>query len=182
MRNGIPIRARRPRRARIGVRSLAGIAVAVTIGLAITAVAVASPETGTYKATGAIAFRFSLSRGKCYLAPKNLKNFRARRGAYGTGFCFNSTSEPGVNPKCPDGASIDGDTASLDLFERLRLAGNGTLHVKAYTYASAAQPIGYTELDLTVKGAKATGYIRLTDEDGAGVSCDTGKLSFTARR
>lgn len=154
----------------------------VAIGLATAAVAVASPQTGTYRATGAIRFRFSLSHGTCYLAPKNLTNFRARRGAYGSGFCFDSTSLPAVHPTCPDGATISGETASLDLFERLRLAANGTLHVKAYAYESAPKPIGYTELNLTVKGAKATGFIRLTTQDGNGVTCDTGKLAFTARR
>jgi hypothetical protein len=162
-------------------RRLAVLAVGLVLVLTGVAIA-ASPVAGSYRAKGQAGFSFTLTRGTCYLAPRNLTNFRARRGKAGRGLCFSSSSEPKVNPDCgADGHAISGETAVLSLFDSLRLSRN-SLHVKAYSYSSGSKPIGYTELALFRHGRAFRGYIRVTDIDGLGNPCDTGELKFTAAR
>jgi hypothetical protein len=161
-----------------------GVAAAVAVvGLTLTLAAVAfagAPKAGKYTARGAIKFTFRLTPGHCYLPPKNLKNYKARRGKYGKGLCFTSNSEPPVHVKCPNNATVGGLTAGILSFGGLRLPGNGVLHLKAYTYSGAsAAPVYYTEIDLKVRGSRASGYVRQTFDDGG--TCDSGKLAFTAK-
>jgi hypothetical protein len=157
-------------------------AVVAVIGLMLTlaAVALAAPKAGRYSAKGSIKFTFQLKSGHCYLPAKNLKNYKAKRGKYGKGLCFTSSSEPPVHVKCPNNATVSGLTAAIASFGGLRLSGNGVLHAKAYTYGgSSAAPVYYTELDLTLRGSRASGYVRQTFDDGG--TCDSGKLAFTAK-
>jgi hypothetical protein len=161
-----------------------GVAAAVTlVGLMLTLAAVAfagAPKAGKYSAKGSIKFTFRLTPGHCYLPPKNLKNYKAKRGKYGKGLCFTSNSEPPVHVKCPNNATVSGLTASIDSFGGLRLSGSGVLHLKAYAYGGAsAAPVYYTELDLKVSGSRASGFVRQTFDDGG--TCQSGKLTFTAK-
>jgi hypothetical protein len=170
---------------RSGALRLAGAAVLLSLGLAATAIAASSASPGAYRASGHIAFRFRLTKGFCYLAPKNLHNYRARRGKGGTGVCFSSISSTPLHYICTGGSSLRGAAVDFSLFDRLRLSGGRTLHVKAYTYGSAPAPVGFTELDLAFSGSRATGFVRATTQvgnaNGGTNSCDTGKLQFSAR-
>jgi uncharacterized low-complexity protein len=153
---------------------------------AATAATAKAPTTGTYHATGSgIAFKFSLHKGKCPLPPKNLTNPQAKRGKVGRGLCFNSADDPPVQEPCQGGGGISGETAIVSAFSRLRLSRSGALHVKAYSYASAPDPDGYTELSLKVSGSHASGFVRqttTTSANGSPATCDTGKLSFSAHK
>jgi hypothetical protein len=164
---------------------LGGAAVLLSFGLAASAMASGSASPGAYRASGHIAFRFRLTKGFCYLAPKNLHNYRARRGKGGTGVCFSSISSPPLHYICTGGSSLRGAAVDFSLFDRLRLSGGRTLHVKSYSYESAPAPVGFTEFDLTFSGSRATGFVRATTQlgngNGATNSCDTGKLHFSAR-
>ncbi len=164
-----------------GRRGTAGAVAVVGLMLMLAAVAFAgAPKAGKYTARGAIKFTFRLTPGHCYLPPKNLKNYKAKRGKYGKGLCFTSSSEPPVHVKCPNNGTVSGLTALIESFGGLRLPGNGVFHVKAYTYGGAsAAPVYYTELDLKVRGSHASGYVRQTFDDGG--TCDSGKLAFTAK-
>ena len=168
-----------PKRTGRRIVAVALLALALAAGAALAATA----QTGAYRANGAISFRFSLRHGYCYLAPKNLTNPNARRGAGGTGTCFGApgTAVP-VKVTCTQGATESGVTVLPDIFERLRLAGGRSLHVKAYTYGSDPKPVGWTEFDLQMSGSHGSGFIRDVGTLGSGAICDTGKLSFTAHR
>jgi hypothetical protein len=103
----------------------------------------------------------------------------------GKGLCFNSTDEPPVQEPCQAGGGVSGEQALVSSFSRLRLYKSGALHVKAYSYTSAPDPVGDTELSLKVSGSHASGFVRQTTtifENGADTPCDTGKLAFTAHK
>lgn len=161
------------------------LVVTATAAFSVGATGVAAkpaPQTGPYKATGKVAFKFTLVRARCPLAPNNLKNDKARRGAVGLGLCFRTIDVPTVRVVCSAGPTNTLYVA-LSPISGLRLTRNRTLHVKAYTYpANSTTPIGYTELSLTLKGTRGTGFVRTTEDDGPLGTCDTGKLTFTARR
>ena len=142
--------------------------------LVLTGVAVAAaPATGTYRATGKVHFVFTLTHGTCFL-PRPVSKPNAPRGKVGTGLCLSSTSAAAVSPDCGvDGHAISGETADISLFDHLRVTARGLI---ARTNAN----VGYIELELTPKGRGFTGYVRVTDQDGLGHACDTGKLTFTA--
>ena len=96
-------------------------------------------------------------------------------------------ARPWLRSRCsaPGGASLSGETVDFSLFDRLRLAAGRSLHLKGYTYGSDPKPIGSTEIELTFKGSRATGFIRVKQQIGgtAGINqCDSGKLAFTASR
>jgi hypothetical protein len=163
-----------------GWRRRRGFAVLVALGvvLAVAAAASAAPKTGSFKATGAIRFTFRITKGRCYGAPKNLSNPNARRGKAAKGFCFSSTSSPKVHLSC-----ISGEEAAIDEMSGLRLSSSGTLHLRAYSYYGGNITAGFTELDLKVHGASASGFVRVSWVDAAGSpSCETGELAFTAKR
>jgi hypothetical protein len=150
-----------------------------------TAATAKAPVAGKYKASGQISFKFTLKKGKCYLPPKNLNNPKARRGKYGKGLCFSSPDDPQVNITCPQGGSISGEQAIVSIFSRLRLSKSGSMHVKAYSYTSAPDPVGYDEISIKVSGSKATGFVRKTDQifvNDQPSECDTGELKFTAHK
>jgi hypothetical protein len=154
------------------------LASALAVGLAIAAAASAAPQTGSFKATGAIKFTFRITKGRCVGAPKNLSNPNARRGKAAKGFCFSSTSSPTVRLSC-----ITGETAAIQEMSGLRLSSKGTLHVRAYSYYGGNISAGFTELDLNVRGARASGFVRVSWIDSAGSpTCETGQLAFTAKR
>ena len=163
---------------------LGGAAVLLSLGLAASAIAAGTASPGAYRASGHISFRFRLTKGFCYLAPKNLHNDRARRGKGGAGVCFSSISSSPLHYICTGGSSLRGAAVDFSLFDRLRLSGGRTLHVKGYTYESGPAPIGFIEFDLAVSGSRATGFVRATTQVGNGSgatnSCDTGKLRFSA--
>src|SRR5664279_802254 len=162
-------------------RGVAILSVLAVLALGASALAAGTPTAGRYTASGQIHFRFRLSHGVCHLAPRNLTNFRAGRGKGGSGLCFSSLTTAPVHIVCANGAMISGFTVDFSLFDRLRLAGGRTLHLKGYTYSSDPKPVGFTEFDLSVAGSRATGFVRATDQisNGSGpVQCDTGKLRF----
>jgi hypothetical protein len=166
------------------VRLLAA-GVVISLVLAASALAAGTPKAGAYKATGHLSFHFRLTRGFCYLAPRNLQNPRAPRGRGGQGLCFSSVTTAPLHITCTGGGAIQGLAIDFSLFDRLRLTNERTLHVKAYTYESGPKPIGFFELNLGFSGSRATGFVRATDQiggaSGATSNCDTGKLAFTAR-
>ena len=159
-------------------RRLAVIAaLAVALTLCATALAAGTPKTGAYSASGHIHFRFRLTQGVCYLAPKNLTNYRAGRGKGGAGLCFSSLTVAPVKVNCTGGASLSGLTVDFSLFDRLRLAAGRSLHLKGYTYGSDPKPIGSTEFELKFPGSRATGFVHIKQQIGgsAGISqCDSG--------
>ena len=159
-------------------RPSVALVAALAAALAVAAAASAAPHTGSFKATGAIRFAFTITKGRCDGAPKNLSNPNARPGKAAKGFCFSSTSTPTVHLSC-----ITGEVASIDTISGLRLSSSGTLHVRAYSYYGGNIPAGFTELDLKVRGASASGFVRVSWVDAAGSpSCETGELAFTAKR
>jgi hypothetical protein len=166
-------------------RCVAALIVAL-LALGATAATAKAPATGSFKATGQIAFNFSIHKGKCVPPPKNLNNPKARPGKARKGLCFSSGDDPPVNPTCPAGGSISGLQALVSSFSRLRLSKSGSLHLKAYGYGSDPNtPVNYTELSLKVSGKKASGFVRTTDQvfvNGSPSTCDTGKLAFTAHK
>jgi len=156
----------------------------VALGSTAGAATAKAPATGTYHAGGGITFKFKLHKGKCPLPPKNLTNPKAKRGKVGKGICFSSFDDPPVNMNCPQG-SLTGEQAVVSAMSGLRLTKSGSLHVKAYTYTSAPDPVGFTELSLKVTGSRVRGFVRQVDSiypNGAPVRCDSGKLSFTAHK
>jgi hypothetical protein len=164
-------------------RGVSVLAVLAALALSAGALAAGTVAAGRFTASGQIHFRFRLSKGVCFLAPKNLTNFRAGRGKSGSGLCFSSLTTAPVHIRCANGAQISGFTVDFSLFDRLRLAGGRTLHLKVYTYGSDPKPVGYTEFDLTGTGSRVAGFVRATDQisNGSGpVQCDTGKLRFSA--
>ncbi|HEY1593954.1 MAG TPA: hypothetical protein VGF74_01055 [Thermoleophilaceae bacterium] len=165
-------------------RALAVLVVALFV-FGATAATAKAPATGKFKASGGVAFTFTIHKGKCVPPPKNLNNPMAGHGPARKGLCFNSGDDPPVNITCPQGASISGETALVSSFSRLRLSKSGSMHLRAYAYTSAPDPVGFTELSIKVSGSKATGFVRETDQvfvNDQPVECDTGKLKFTARK
>jgi hypothetical protein len=161
-------------------RRRGGVVLVAALGLvlAVAAVASAAPQTGSFKATGAVRFTFKIAKGRCDGAPKNLSNPNAKRGKAEEGLCFSSTSSPAVHLSC-----ITGETAAIDEMSGLRLSSSGTLHLRAYSYYGGNISAGFTELDLKVRGDKASGFVRVSWIDAAGSpSCETGELAFTAKR
>jgi hypothetical protein len=159
-------------------RRVAALAAALGVALAVAAAASAAPHAGSFKATGAVRFTFKITKGRCDGAPKNISNPNARRGKAAKGFCFSSTSAPTVHLSC-----ITGETAAIDEMSGLRLSSSGTLHVRAYSYYGGNISAGFTELDLKVRGASASGFVRVSWIDAAGSpTCETGELAFTAKR
>lgn len=157
---------------------VAALVAALGVVLAGAAVAGAAPKTGSFKATGAIRFAFKIAKGRCEGAPKNLSNSKAPGGKAENGFCFSSLSTPTVHLSC-----ITGEIAAIDELSNLRLSRNGTLHVRAYSYYGGNILAGFTELDLAVHGAKASGFVRVSWVDASGSPpCETAKLTFTAKR
>jgi hypothetical protein len=151
---------------------------ALGVVLAVAAAASAAPQTGSFKATGAVRFTFKITKGRCDGAPKNLSNPNAKRGKAAEGFCFSSTSAPTVHLRC-----ITGETAAIDEMSGLRLSSSGTLHVRAYSYYGGNISAGFTELSLKVRGAIASGFVRVSWVDASGSpTCETGALAFTAKR
>jgi hypothetical protein len=153
-------------------------ALGVVLAVAVAAAASAAPQTGSFKATGAVRFTFRITKGRCDGAPKNLSNPNAKRGKAAEGFCFSSASTPTVHLSC-----VTGEAAAIDEMSGLRLSSSGTLHVRAYSYYGGNISAGFTELDLKVRGASASGFVRVSWVDAAGSpSCETGELAFTAKR
>jgi hypothetical protein len=151
----------------------------VAVVLSAAPIVEASPKKGSFKAKGAISFAFKITKATCVVPPKNLANPKAVHGKRKKGFCFNSpVSFKPVKMTCPNGASLTGETADMNLFSGLRLSSAGSLHLRAY---ATGQPAIFTELDLMVRGAHASGYVIVNDQAGA-VSCTSGKLAFKATR
>jgi hypothetical protein len=156
------------------------LALLTTLGMvmAIAAAADATPQAGSFKATGAIKFAFTVTKGKCEGQPSNLSNPSAKPGKVKAGYCFSSVSTPRVKLSC-----FSGDTAAIQELSGLRLSGSDSLHVRAYSYYGGNIVAGFTEFELKVSGATARGFVRVKWIDASGSpSCETTKLAFTARR
>lgn len=173
-----------PRRRALVLALLAALTAAL---VAAAAPAHAKPGTGRFKVTKGATFAFTIAKGTCTGAPKNLEDYKARAGKKGPGFCFAGMDGPAIDPKCPEGhGPITGAEASIAPMTGLRLSPSGRLHVKAYEFSgNEDEPSGWTELSLTVTGRKASGFYRATTrisigDDGAPIVCDTGKIAFTA--
>jgi hypothetical protein len=159
---------------------LLALVTGLTLVLSATALASGAPKAGKYHAKGQITFSFTLTQGHCYLPPKNLTNYKARHGKYGKGVCFSATAIKTVHAICPAGITNGGLEADVGAFGGLRLQG-GVLHAKAWELATTG-PVGYTELDLKVRGSHASGFVRETEDAGTDQTCTSGKLAFTATR
>ena len=159
-------------------RRLSVLALLATLGVALVLAetADATPQAGSFRATGAIRFTFKLTKGRCEGAPKNLSKPNAPTGTVQAGYCFSSTSTPAVHLSC-----FSGETAAIQELTGLRLSSSGELHVRAYSYYGANVVAGYTELDLKVSGTSARGYGRVKWIQAGGTpSCETNELAFTA--
>jgi hypothetical protein len=170
---------------RVPARRATLLVLALLVLAAVAPALAKAPAPGSFKAGGGIAFRFTIHKGRCVSPPKNLNNPKARPGKKAKGLCFNSGDDPAVNMACPQGGSISGAQAIVSAFSRLRLSKSGAMHVKAYTYTSAPDPVGFTELSIKVSGKRATGFVRETDTvypNGSPSMCDSGKLSFSAHQ
>src|ERR1700749_2183553 len=128
-------------------RPLAALVI-VLFAFGATAATAKAPATGKFKASGQVSFRFTIHKGSCVPAPKNLNNPKATHGPARKGLCFNSGDDPPVNIVCPQGGSINGETALVSSFSRLRLSKSGSMHLRAYSYTSAPDPVGFTELSI----------------------------------
>ncbi len=150
--------------------------VILAVALVLAATADATPQAGSFKASGAIRFAFKITKGQCEGAPKNLSKPNAPTGKVQAGYCFSSISTPAVHLSC-----FSGETAAIQELSGLRLSGSGELHVRAYSYYGGNIVAGYTEPDLKVSGGSARGYVRVKwIESGGTPSCETSELAFTA--
>jgi hypothetical protein len=159
---------------------LRALALVSTLDMAVAtaAAADATPQVGSFKATGAIKFAFTVTKGRCEGQPSNLSNPNAKPGKVKVGYCFSSASSPVVKLSC-----FSGDTAAIQELSGLRLSSSGVLHVRAYSYYGGNIVAGFTELDLKVSGARARGFVRVKWIDASGSPiCETTKLAFTATR
>jgi hypothetical protein len=155
------------------------VAAVLLAGLALAAAAFAAPKAGSYSATGSTSFTFQLKKGKC-VVPANPNDANAPGSKRQKGLCFNSNSEPAITMTCPAGYSITGETLPLEEFGGLRLPNSGTLDAKIF--ATGAGPNDYSELDLSVHGKTASGFLHISATVGDGtIICDSGQLSFTAK-
>jgi hypothetical protein len=150
---------------------------ALIVVMATAATAGAVPAAGSFKATGAIKFVFTITKGSCEGQPSNLSNPKARPGKQEAGFCFSSISTPVVKLSC-----VTGDTAELMELSGLRLSKSDVLHAKAYSYYGGNFLAGFTEFDLKVSGDSARGFVRVKAIDSGGSpTCETRELPFTAK-
>lgn len=159
---------RNPRRS---PRRLAWVAGLTLIAVPASALA-ASGASGTYHASGAVKFTFTVKAASCYLF--KLDPFKGRK--LGHGLCFSSTAEVPYKMSCPDGTRVNGTRAALFLYDS-RFSAAGVIDIR-----EASNP-GEVELMLKLgRGGHITGFLRGTYRDQSGGSCDSGKLHFTAKK
>ena len=111
-------------------RPSVALVAALAAALAVAAAASAAPQTGSFKATGAIRFAFTITKGRCDGAPNNssptptLAQAKLRRA---------SASAPPRLRRSTSAASL----ARWPQSTRSAVCGcrsSGTLHVRAYSY------------------------------------------------
>jgi hypothetical protein len=162
------------------------LACTLTAALTMCAVAVAKPAVGTYNGTSGYEFSFIIEKGRCP-SPANPNNPASHAGPRKRGLCFQFLTAPEIQMTCPSPAKLV-DTPTLPI--GVRLSAGGTLLTK--TVESVPPPSGTsfapteasTELSLTVKGHKASGWVETTGAvyvNGAAVNCTSGKQPFTAK-
>lgn len=170
--------AARVRRAAMTVAIAGALVAAVPAGSA-TAVPDAAPtglQTGTYKASGSIAFRFRLVREDCF----------TRAGKPKFGLCLSAWGDPRVEMDCPDGEGLQPDyTTPVVLPHRVLMPTSGRLTEESVEYFSNGAEAGRSTFTVVVKkNGRASGTFVLDEVTtwGTPATCTSGALAFTARR
>lgn len=156
------------------------LAVACAAALALSVPAGAAKKgfkTGTYTATGAVAFKFKIYKGSCYATGSKKKK----------GYCVSGVgSPPRVAVDCPDiEGGVKDHTATAFIPNQKYLPKSGKIRI------SARNPIRTDEWDdltfnLKVKNnGRASGDLSVTSTVKSSTvqsTCPSGVLKFTAKR
>ncbi|MCU0295010.1 MAG: hypothetical protein MUD05_03030 [Candidatus Nanopelagicales bacterium] len=136
----------------------------------------ADVQTGRYKATGDIAFTFTVKKGPCPPGTPESKVFS----------CFFGVTDPKYLLDCPDAAGYQPDYEDFVSFPyNMRIPKNGKISDVSEAYYSNGVVASTTIFKIKIKkNGTAKGWVKKeapTDWGPAG-TCSTGKLSFTAKR
>lgn len=168
MRNGV----RMPALKTLAVASLTIVAVGVTPAAAKQT----GPRTGPYKATGAVAFDFTVQKDLC----------RLKGGKQSRGYCLTGKTDLKLLVDCPDGTGYQPDYEDfLALPYQAKIPKNGKLNWKAESFFANGDLAGTSRLFMKVKRngtAKGWAQLDVVTTWGTPATCTTGKLTFTAKR
>ena len=170
--------ARQARRVALAV-AVTGVVTAAIPAASASAVLDApsiSLQTGTYKASGSIAFRFRLVREDCFTATGKPK----------AGLCLSAWGDPRVAMDCPDGEGFQPDyTTPVTLPHRVLMPRSGRLAEESVEYFSDGSEAGRRTFTVVMKAnGRASGTVVLDQATtwGTPTTCTSGALAFTARR
>ncbi|HRY09669.1 MAG: hypothetical protein KDB83_02305 [Actinobacteria bacterium] len=140
------------------------------------AAAKSGPKTGTYRSTGDIEFRFTVTKEQCRLPKGKLVN----------GFCLSGIDKPQAPVDCPDGEGYQPDYSDYPSFPYLaRIPKNGKVNWSSTTFFASGDEAGKNYFSIKIKrNGTAKGWVRLDRVSTWGIptTCSTGKLNFTAKR
>ncbi|MBJ7458507.1 MAG: hypothetical protein JHD02_04895 [Thermoleophilaceae bacterium] len=133
-------------------------------------------KTGTYTATGGVAFKFKIYKGFCYDA----------KGKKKEGFCFSGLGTPQVKLDCPEVEDGPKDREGLAFLPNQKLlSSTGKIRIKFRNPVRTGEYDDHTfNLDLGKKG-RGSGSLSLesTVKSIAVTStCKSGKLAFSAKK
>ena len=136
----------------------------------------ADVQNGRYKATGELAFTFTVKKGACPPGTPPTKVFS----------CFYGDSDPKYLLDCPDAAGYQPDYEDYISFPyNMRIPKSGKISDVSNAYYSDGTVASTTTFQLKIKkNGTAKGWVKkeaATDWGPAG-TCSSGKLSFTAKR
>lgn len=134
-------------------------------------------KTGTYTASGDIAFKFTIKKAACSTygggAPKQ-------------GYCFSGFGDPKHAMDCPEGSGMQPDYSDYVTFPyNVRIPSSGRLSVTMYSYFSQDVIAGTTWFNIKLgRNGKASGSVKkdAVTTWGTPATCTTGELKFTAKR
>ena len=134
------------------------------------------PQTGTYRATGDISFRFSVKKDACPPGTPANKIY----------YCFFGIDDPQHLMDCPDQAGYQPDYSDYISFPyNYRIPRNGRIVNVGKGYFSTGVVATTTEFHVKIKrNGKASGWVKkdAITTWGPPATCTTGKLTFTATR
>lgn len=136
----------------------------------------ADVQNGRYKATGDLAFTFTIKKGACPPGTLPTKVFS----------CFYGDSDPKYLLDCPDAAGFQPDYEDYISFPyNMRIPKSGKISDVSNAYYSDGSVASTTTFQVKIKkNGTAKGWVRKeapTNWGPAG-TCSSGKLSFTAKR
>lgn len=149
---------------------------ALVLAAVSPAAAKSGPKTGTYKASGDIEFRFTVTKEEC----------RLPKGKLVKGYCLTGIDEPLATVDCPSGEGYQPDYNDYPIFPYLtKIPKNGKLNWSSTTYFASGDEAGKNYFSIKVKrNGTAKGWLRKENVSTWGIptTCSTGQLKFTAKR